>query len=143
MTGTRESKSVVFDTSAILAFWNDERGADQVERMLKAAGSGLNIYVSFMTLMEGKYQIWRSVGKDTAEEFERMIRNLPLSRVDVTDSILNYAAEIKATTRLSVADSWIIATAIDTDSALVHKDPEFEQVKGRLELIPLPYKKQV
>ncbi|MGQ9646839.1 MAG: PIN domain-containing protein [Thermodesulfobacteriota bacterium] len=65
-----------------------------------------------------------------------------MSRVDVTDSILNYAAEIKATTRLSVADSWIIGTAIDTDSALVHKDPEFEQVKGRLELIPLPYKKQ-
>ncbi|NWG03351.1 MAG: type II toxin-antitoxin system VapC family toxin [Syntrophaceae bacterium] len=141
MTGTRESKSYVLDTSAIFAFWNDERGADQVERILKAVDSGTKIYFSFMTLMEGKYQLWRKVGKDMAEEFERMIRNLPLSRVDMTDSILNYAAEIKATTRLSVADSWIIATAIETGSALVHKDPEFEQVKGRLEIVPLPYKK--
>jgi predicted nucleic acid-binding protein len=91
--------------------------------------------------MEGKYQLWRRVGKDTAGEFETMIRNLPLSRVDVTDSILNYAAEIKATTRLSVADSWIVATAMETGSALVHKDPEFEQVKDQLELVPLPYKK--
>jgi predicted nucleic acid-binding protein len=141
MSGARESKSFVLDTSAMLAFWNDERGADQVERMLKAAGPGSKIYISFMTLMEGKYQLWRRVGKDTAEEFERMIRNLPLSRVDVTESILNYAVEIKATTRLSVADSWIIATAIETGSALVHKDPEFEQVKDRLELVSLPYKK--
>ena len=141
MTGIRESKSFVLDTSAMLAFWNDERGADQVERILKTDGSGSNIYISFMTLMEGKYQLWRKVGKDAAEEFERMIRNLPLSRVDVTGSILNYAAEVKATTRLSVADSWIIATAIETGSALVHKDPEFEQVKDRLELLPLPYKK--
>jgi predicted nucleic acid-binding protein len=141
MTGARESKSFVLDTSAMLAFWNDERGADQVERMLKTAGPGSKIYISFITLMEGKYQLWRRVGKDTAEEFERMIRNLPLSRVDVTESILNYAVEIKATTRLSVADSWIIATAIETGSALVHKDPEFEQVKDRLELVSLPYKK--
>jgi predicted nucleic acid-binding protein len=141
MTGTRENKSFVLDTSAMLAFWNDERGADQVERMLKTAGSGSKIYISFMTLMEGKYQLWRRVGKDTAGEFETMIRNLPLSRVDVTDSILNYAAEIKATTRLSVADSWIVATAMETGSALVHKDPEFEQVKDQLELVPLPYKK--
>lgn len=141
MPGTREGKSFVLDTSAMLAFWNDESGADQVERILKAVRLGSKVYISFMTLMEGKYQLWRRVGKGAAEEFERMTRNLPLSRVDVTDSILNYAAEIKATTRLSVADSWIIATSIETGSALVHKDPEFEQVKGRLELVPLPYKK--
>lgn len=141
MIGTREGKSYVLDTSALLAFWNDERGADQVERILKSINSKTNIYISFMTLMEGKYQLWRRVGKDTAEEFERMIRNLPLLRVDVTEAILNDAAEIKATTRLSIADSLIIATAIETGSALVHKDPEFEQVKGRLELVPLPYKK--
>ncbi len=131
----------MLDTSAMLALWNDERGADQVERILKTVGFQSKIYISFITLMEGKYLLWRRVGKDTAEEFERMVRNLPLSRVDVTDSILNYAAEVKATTRLSMADSWIIATAIETGSALVHKDPEFEQVKGRLKLIPLPYKK--
>ena len=141
MTRIRESKSFVLDTSAMLALWNDERGADQVEKILKTVGSESKIYISFITLMEGKYLLWRRVGKGNAEEFERMIRNLPLSRVDVTDSILNYAAEIKATTRLSMADSWIIATAIETGSALVHKDPEFEQVKDRLELVPLPYKK--
>lgn len=141
MTRIRKSKSFVMDTSAMFALWNNERGADQVERILKTGDVESKIYISFITLMEGKYLLWRRVGKDIAEDFERMIRNLPLSRVDVTDSILNYASEIKATTRLSLADSWIIATAIETGSALVHKDPEFEQVKNRIELIPLPYKK--
>ena len=69
-----------------------------------------------------------------------MVRNLPVVRIDVTDEILNHAAGIKASTRLSVADSWIIATAIATNSALIHKDPEFEQVQERVTLMPLPYK---
>lgn len=136
-------RSFVLDTSALLAYWNDEKGADEVERILRAGLSGTKVYISFMTWMELKYQLWRRVGKEVAEEFERMLGNLPVSRIDVTNSILNHASEIKAINRLSVADSWIIATAIETGSALVHKDPEFEQVKGRLELVPLPYKKEI
>jgi len=68
------------------------------------------------------------------------VRNLPLSRVNLSDPILDRAAEIKATQRVSVADSWIIATALEIGAVLVHKDPEFEQVKDRLTLLPLPYK---
>lgn len=48
--------------------------------------------------------------------------------------------EIKAINSLSVCDSWIIATAIATKSILVHKDPEFEQVKKKVLLKTLPYK---
>jgi len=141
MNGTEKDKSFLLDTSALLAYWNDERGADEVEKILRTGSYKIKIYISFMTLMEAKYQLWRRAGKETAEEFEMMVKNLPILRMDVKDTILNQAAEIKATAKLSVADSWIIATAIETGSALVHKDPEFEQVKERLSLIALPYKK--
>jgi len=47
---------------------------------------------------------------------------------------------VEATNNLSVCDSWIIATAIATDAILVHKDPEFEQVKTIVKLKALPYK---
>jgi predicted nucleic acid-binding protein len=40
----------------------------------------------------------------------------------------------------SVCDSWIIATAIAIKSILVHKEPEFEQVKKIVLLKTLPYK---
>jgi hypothetical protein len=48
---------------------------------------------------------------------------------------------VKTTYRLSFADTWIAATAIFYDAILVHKDPEFEQLKGKLEMLKLPYKK--
>ncbi len=41
---------------------------------------------------------------------------------------------------LSVCDSWIAATAIAEEAVLVHKDPEFEQVKAIVRLKALPYK---
>jgi predicted nucleic acid-binding protein len=133
-------KSYVLDTSALLAFWSDEAGADEVERILRTSPAKATVHISFMTVMETRYLLLRRAGDQAVLEFEAMVRNLPVARIGVTDEILNHAARIKASTRLSVADSWIIATAMATDSALIHKDSEFEQVQEQVTLIPLPYK---
>jgi predicted nucleic acid-binding protein len=39
--------------------------------------------------------------------------------------VLEVAARLKARGRLSVADSWIGATAITRQAVLIRKDPEF------------------
>jgi len=44
-------------------------------------------------------------------------------------NILDIAARIKGHGKLSVADSWIGATAIAYGATLVHEDPEFEPFK--------------
>ncbi len=133
-----EGKSYLLDTSAIIAFWADENGADEVETILRSRGK---IYVSFMSYMEGKYRIWKNAGRATAEDFIKYLELLPIIRIDLTDNILYLASEIKATNKLSVADSWIIASAIESNAILVNKDPEFTQVKERVKLYNLPYKK--
>lgn len=130
--------SYVLDTSAILALWSDEEGADIVERILR---SGETILVSFMTIMEGRYRIWKNDGKEASDEFSKYLSLLPVKRIEVTNTIFEKAVEVKANNNLSVCDSWIIATAIATNSVLVHKDPEFEQVKKAVKLKQLPYKK--
>ena len=135
---TDKPSSYVFDTSALLALWNDEEGADTVEHILR---SGATIHVSFMSFMEGRYKLWKNVGKDESDEFSKYLELLPIKRVNINDSIFEKSVEIKATNNLSVCDSWIIATAITTNSILVHKDPEFEQVWGKAKLKTLPYKK--
>ncbi len=137
MKKTKVADSYAVDTSALLTLWNDEDGADAVEHLLR---SDSLVYVSFMTCMEGRYRIWKSTGRAESEEFSRYLDLLPLKRVDFTETIFEKAIEIKATNSLSVCDSWIIATAIVNDSVLVHKDPEFEQVKKIVKLKPLPYK---
>lgn len=137
MKKTDKYVSYVLDTSAILALWNDEEGADSVEHILRSSST---IYVSFMSFMEGRYRLWKNVGKHESDEFSRYLELLPIKRVDINDLIFEKSIEIKATNNLSVCDSWIIATAIATNSILVHKDPEFEQVKRKIKLKNLPYK---
>lgn len=131
------AESYVLDTSAIFALWNDEEGADTVEHVLH---SGAPVLVSYMTIMEGRYRLWKNSGKETSDEFSKYLSLLPVRRIDMTNAIFENAVEIKATKGLSVCDSWIIATAIATKSILVHKDPEFEQVKKIVLLKTLPYK---
>jgi predicted nucleic acid-binding protein len=127
----------ILDTSAILTLWNDEEDADIVENILR---SHANVFISFMTKMEAGYGIWRKAGKAALEEMLRYLELLPLKQVDVNNEMLMTAMEIKATKNLSNADSWIIATAITTKAILVHKDPEFEQVKDMVSLKTLKYK---
>ena len=137
MKKTKAIDSYVFDTSALLTLWNDEEGADSVEHLLR---SGARVYVSFMSCMESRYRIWKNNGKAESEEFSKYFDLLPLKRINITDPIFEKAIEIKATNSLSVCDSWIVATAIATDSILVHKDPEFEQLKTIVRSMALPYK---
>jgi predicted nucleic acid-binding protein len=134
------AESVVLDSSALLTLWNDEEGADLVAELL---GSGKKIYISFMTLMECRYRIWKNVDRSESERFSGYLDLLPVEVAGVTEAIFDLAVEIKATYNLSVCDSWIIATAMSTRSLLVHKDPEFEQVADRLQLESLPYKPKI
>ena len=126
------------DTSAILTLWNDEEGADEVEGILKDENK--SVIVSFMSYMECYYSIWKNCGREKGREIYSYLLTLPVERVNLSEDILQNAAEIKATCTLSVADSWIIATARVKNAVLVHKDPEFLQVNSIVQLLNLPFK---
>lgn len=133
------SNSVVLDSSALLMLWNAEEGAETVEEVLR---SGKKIYISFMSVMECRYRLWKNTGPEESAEFINYLDLLSIEIIETTETIFEKAVEIKATRNLSVCDSWIIATAIATQSTLIHKDPEFEQVKDQVKLKPLPYKRK-
>lgn len=130
-------ESFLFDTSALLTLWNDEEGADMVEDILR---SGARVCISFMSCMEGRYRIWKNTDKEESDEFARYLDLLPLEKINVTHAVFEKSIEIKATKNLSVCDSWIAATAFAENAVLLHKDPEFEQVKTIVKLKSLPYK---
>ena len=131
------TKKVFLDSSALLTLWNDEAGAEDVENILQ---SGEKVYISFMSLMECRYRLWKNISLEESDRFSTHLELLPLEIIWVNQDIFEKAIEIKATKNLSVCDSWIIATAILTGSVLIHKDPEFEQVKDLVTLKALPYK---
>ena len=70
-------------------------------------------------------------------------RALPIQEIGEENDLLIRASRVKATVRLSVADSWIIAAAWQKKAKLVHKDPEFEQTKDVVELLLLAYENAV
>jgi predicted nucleic acid-binding protein len=125
------------DSSALLALWNDEPGAETVEEILRGEEKPV---ISFMTVMECRYRLWRQAGRIKAEEFRGYLELLPVAVIETNEVLLDLAVETKASYTLSVVDSWIIATAIHTGSVLVHKDPAFERLAGRVRLLSLPYK---
>jgi predicted nucleic acid-binding protein len=138
---TEAPESFVLDTSAILALWNEEEGASTVEKILRNRSHHRKVFVSFMTFMECRYRLWKEHGQSAADEIFRALSLLPVTRVDVDDTLLIAASELKARYNISVADSWIIATAIARKATLVHRDPEFEALSDRVTMKALPYKK--
>ena len=135
---TESPEAFVLDTSAILALWNEEEGASFVEKILRDKP---DIFISFMTYMECRYRVWKDHGRNAADELFRSLSLLPVTRVDVDDALIMTASELKVQHKISVADSWIIATAITRKATLVHKDPEFEALSGKVSMKALPYKK--
>ena len=61
--------------------------------------------------MEYYYCVWKGEGKDTALKAFLELKMLPLERIDYDEELLLAAGEIKANYPLSVADSWVAATA--------------------------------
>ena len=61
---------------------------------------------------------------------------LAITRVKSSDKIGLIAGRLKATHKLSFADSWIAATAVLYDFyPCVHKDPEFEQLEDEIKVL--------
>jgi predicted nucleic acid-binding protein len=122
--------SFVLDTSALLALRGDESGADRIEALLsKAEKNRCRLLASFMSRMEVLYIVWREEGEEAARHALRLIDSFAVEWISCEANILEIAARIKAHGRISVADSWIGATAIAHGAILVHKDPEFEPFK--------------
>lgn len=136
-----EVRRYTLDTSAIVAYFANEPGADTVEGILVLAErKRTEVYASFMTYMEVLYRVWKRLGEKEGKAVYLRLKALAVRRLDVSEELLLAAARIKAAHDLSVADAWIAATALITRSQLVHKDPEFRSLKDELPLLELPVK---
>lgn len=130
----------LLDTSAILTLRDNESGAQRVSELLRNAQKGdLSCHACFISLMEVFYRVWKDEGELAGREAYDDCLALPIQWIHESPELLIRAATIKATHRLSLADAWIAASALEQNAVLVHKDPEFENLSGLMEE-RLPYK---
>ena len=132
----------VLDTSALLTYLGNEPGSEQIHELLEGAkNQQCQLTVPFIVFMEVCYRVWQVAGEEEARRTFTDLTHLPIHRTEVDDRTLWIACEMKAVYRMSVADAWVLATAIANQAQLVHKDPDFESAKELVEMVTLPYKK--
>jgi predicted nucleic acid-binding protein len=131
----------LLDTSALLAVLEDEPGADEVVRRLKAADQGEGeIFASFASLTELQYLTEQEHGPQRAAEITALVRAWPMRIIFPDAQLCLEAGRLKAGHAISFADAFIAATAISLGAELVHKDPEYESLATHVRLRALPYK---
>ena len=131
------SSPYLIDTSALLAFIEDEEGADCVEQALKQKET----IVPWPVLLEMYYITLQEKGQSEADGRFALVKQLKVSiPYDMDEATVLTAARLKARHRVSLADAIIAAFAIRKDAILMHKDPEFDTLTGLLKMEALPYK---
>ena len=134
----------VLDTSALLAYIENEEGADEVETLfVNALDSTIEIFISTVTCIEVFYISLQEQGNVIAANRLKLIENLPLTQQPLNQQLTKIVGEIKASKSMSFADSCIAGLAKFKNAVLVHKDPEFEQIEEDVKQFKLKYKKIV
>lgn len=135
------SKVVLLDTSAWLTWSQDEPGADAIEAYFEAALDGEAVlHSSFVSLTELEYITTQKFGVEKARELLESVEDKPVQWHQSDRSLCSAAARLKASHKVSFADSVVAATAQSLEATLVHKDPEFDALHHILKLHPLPPK---
>ena len=127
----------VLDTSALLTLIEDEPGAARVEQVLRSE----IVLIPWMCSFEGVYITQQERGAAEAERRYALLKALPVTHLwELEEALLLTAARLKATYRLSLADTLIAACAIRERAILLHKDPQYDALSGQVQLENLPYK---
>jgi len=124
----------VIDACALIAFLADEEGADKVEGILKNARNGkCRLYINKLNLLEICYGIYREDGKEKAEEVLKRISSLPVKVINsLKDKVFKEAGRLKATFRISLADSIALAEALEKKARLMTSDHhEFDEIEDK------------
>ena len=135
--GSGNETAYLLDTSSVFALIEGEAGADRVEQLLRRH----TVLLPFVVLLEVYYISLQEQGEEEANARYAMLKALDVVFLtEVTEPVLLRAAQMKASSRISLADAIVAAFATVHDAVLVHKDPEFDALKDRVRLEALPNK---
>ncbi len=127
----------VLDSWALIAFFEDEPAADEVEKLLhQAAGERHKLLLSAVNWGEIYYGTMRQVSQQAAEERAGEIAALPIEIIGLGEDlrVTRQAAIYKATHKMSYADCFAAALAKLRNAELLTGDPEFKEVEKEIKI---------
>jgi predicted nucleic acid-binding protein len=127
----------VLDSWALIAFFEDEPAAEEVEKLLVKAEAGMHrLLLSVVNWGEIYYNTMRKVSQEAAEKQAREIAGLAIELMPVEADLhlARQAAIYKATKKLAYADAFAAALAKTHNAELVTGDPEFKEVENEIKI---------
>ncbi len=125
----------VLDSFALIAYFRDEPGAETVENLLVAAGKKDSpLHMTDVNYAEAKYSIVKKDGKEAWEEAAKILESLPIEFHSTNRAMADAAADFKARFKISLADAFAAALAIEKKVELVTGDPEFKALEKEIRI---------
>ncbi|HAK60672.1 MAG TPA: PIN domain nuclease [Nitrospiraceae bacterium] len=126
----------VFDSHALLKFFQKERGHEKVARLLRdIQAAGRTKYLNAINLGEIIYTTKRVFGDQQKIAILAHIERLGFTILPVPNTLIFQAAEYKAQYSISFADCFALASAVEQKAPIVTGDPEFRKVAELVEVV--------
>jgi predicted nucleic acid-binding protein len=130
------SSTKVLDSYALIAFLENEPGADTVRELIVQAEAGrLKLAMCVINLGEIWYSIARTTSPKTADRFVQEIQGMAIEFVNADWGVTQQAAIYKARGRISFADCFAAALAKARKAEVVTGDKEFKRLEDEIEIV--------
>ena len=129
----------VLDSFALLAFLQGEVGAPRVRDVLEYGQANKDtLFLSVVNLSECLYIVERNGGSARARQVWEALQECPVRIEPASERHALVAARIKASHRVSLADAYAVALALEQAATVVTGDPEFKEVEEMIPVLWLP-----
>ncbi len=119
----------ILDTSALIAYLANERGAGRVVKFIAEC------HIPFICLSELYYLIWNKKGKAEADTIYAIVKSWHLPVLFPNEEIILNAGRLKAVYKLGISDSYIASFALEKDSRLITKDKDYNILKEEINIL--------
>jgi ribonuclease VapC len=128
-------KKYVLDSFALIAFFEDEPGADKVAGILRDInGKKSHGFMSVINWGEIYYNTMGEGGLDEAEKIIKQLSKYSIQLVDANRDLTYRAAKLKAIYHIAYADCFAAALSIKLKATVVTGDPEFERLSHEVNI---------
>ena len=128
-------KRYVLDSYAMIAYFEDEPGADRVAQILRELIKGqAKGFMSVVNWGELYYNTMREQGISEADKVILQLDKFPIQIVDVNKELAYEAAKLKGEFRIAYADCFAVALSVKLNADLVTGDPDFKKLQERISI---------
>jgi len=131
-----QKRSLIFDSHALLKFFQKEKGYEKVTQLLEEIKkTGATKYINAINLGEIIYFTKKEFGDQLKLEVLANIERLNFTILPIPNDLIFQAAEYKAQYAISYADCFALASAVEHKAILVTGDPDFKKVSHLVDIV--------